>query len=65
MDEQQTDRHIIDLFFARNEQAINEADKAHGRKCLSVAMRILGARLMVVSFVTQPSLVVTSLKIPS
>ena len=38
------DKRIIDLFFARNEQAINEADKAHGRKCLSVAMRILGNR---------------------
>lgn len=38
------DKTIIDLFFARDEQAIREADKAHGQKCLSVAMRILGNR---------------------
>ncbi|MBQ9779958.1 MAG: sigma-70 family RNA polymerase sigma factor [Clostridia bacterium] len=38
------DKTIIDLFFARNEQAIKEADKAHVQKCLSVAIRILGNR---------------------
>ncbi len=38
------DKTIIDLFFARDEQAIKEANKAHGQKCLTTAMRILGNR---------------------
>ena len=38
------DKTIIDLFFARDEQAIREANRVHGKKCLSVAMRILNNR---------------------
>ena len=38
------DKTIIDLFFARDEAAIKEADKVHGQKCLATAMRILGNR---------------------
>ena len=36
------DIQIIDLFFARNEQAIKETDAKYGRLCFSVANRILG-----------------------
>ncbi|MBE6585993.1 MAG: sigma-70 family RNA polymerase sigma factor [Ruminococcaceae bacterium] len=38
------DHRIIELFFSRDEQAIHEADKAHGPKCMATAMRILGNR---------------------
>lgn len=35
------DLQIIDLFFARNEQAIRETDAKYGRLCFSVANKIL------------------------
>lgn len=35
------DLQIIDLFFARNEQAIKETDAKYGRLCFSVANKIL------------------------
>ena len=35
------DLQIIDLFFARNEQAIEETDVKYGRLCFSVANKIL------------------------
>ncbi len=38
------DKTIIDLIFARDEAAIREADKAHGQKCFTTAMRILDNR---------------------
>ena len=41
MDEQQTDRHIIDLFFARNEQAIEETDRRYGGFCMRISLGIL------------------------
>ena len=44
MDEQQTDRRIIDLYFARNEQAIAETDRCYGGFCLRVALGILDDR---------------------
>ena len=45
MDEQQTDRHIIDLFFARNEQAIEETDRRYGGFCMRISLGILEDRL--------------------
>lgn len=36
------DKTIIDLFFARDERAIQEVEKTHGKKCFATAMRILG-----------------------
>ena len=36
------DSEIIELFFARDEQAIAETDKAYGTYCQSIAMQILG-----------------------
>ncbi len=44
MDEQQTDRHIIDLFFARNEQAIEETDRRYGGFCMRISLGILEDR---------------------
>lgn len=38
------DTAILDLYFARNEQAIVEADRKYGGYCHSVANRILGSR---------------------
>lgn len=35
------DRKIIELFFDRDEQAIQETDKKYGRYCLSIAHNIL------------------------
>ena len=39
------DEKIIDLFFARSEQAIDELDKAHGPAVRKTAANILGSRL--------------------
>jgi RNA polymerase sigma-70 factor (ECF subfamily) len=44
MDEQQTDRHIIDLYFARDERAITETDRHYGGFCLRVSLGILDDR---------------------
>ena len=41
MDEKQTDHRIIELYFARNEQAIAETEKYYGPFCLRVSMGIL------------------------
>ncbi len=38
------DSDIIELFFARNEQALAETDAAYGSYCQSIAMGILGNR---------------------
>ena len=38
------DSKILDLFWARNEEAIRETDAAYGRKLLSIAKRILKYR---------------------
>lgn len=38
------DQAIIDLYFARNEQAIAETDKSYGRVCMQVSMNILKSR---------------------
>ena len=38
------DQAIIDLYFARNEQAIAETDKSYGRVCMQVSMNILQSR---------------------
>ena len=35
------DQQIIELYFARDEQAIVETDKSHGRVCMQVSMNIL------------------------
>ena len=35
------DNQIIELYFARNEQAIKETDAKYGKLCFSVANRIL------------------------
>ena len=37
------DKEIIDLFLARREQAIQEAQRAYGRLCLRVAENMLGS----------------------
>ncbi len=37
------DREIIDLYFARDERAIRETDRAYGRACLRVSLGILGS----------------------
>ncbi len=42
MDQHDRDQKIIDLFFARDEEAINAAAETHGQKCRAVALRILG-----------------------
>ena len=36
------DSEIIELYFARDEQAIAETDKAYGTYCKSIALQILG-----------------------
>ncbi len=38
------DEEIIDLYFARNEQAIVETDISHGKACMQVSMNILQSR---------------------
>ena len=38
------DEAIIDLYFARNEQAIAETEKSYGRVCMQVSMNILESR---------------------
>ena len=38
------DQDIIDLYFARNEQAIAETDKSYGKVCMQVSMNILDSR---------------------
>ncbi|MBE6559211.1 MAG: sigma-70 family RNA polymerase sigma factor [Ruminococcaceae bacterium] len=39
------DHEIIDLYFARNEQAIMETDKRYGAACMRVSLNILNSRL--------------------
>ena len=39
-----TDQEIIELFFARDERAIVETEKAYGGHCMGVAMNVLGNR---------------------
>ena len=38
------DNEILELYFARDEQAIVETDKSHGRVCMQVSMNILHSR---------------------
>ena len=38
------DKEILDLYFARDEQAIVETDKSHGAVCMQVSMNILHSR---------------------
>ena len=38
------DQDIIDLYFARKEQAIAETDKSYGKVCMQVSMNILDSR---------------------
>ena len=38
MDEQQTDLRIIDLYFARDEQAIAETDRHYGGLCMRISL---------------------------
>ena len=38
------DADIIDLYFARDEKAIRESDKAYGKYCTTVAMNILASK---------------------
>ena len=38
------DQDIIDLYFARNEQAIAETDKSYGKVCMQVSLNILESR---------------------
>ena len=44
MDEQQTDLRIIDLYFARDEQAIAETDRHYGGLCMRISLGILDDR---------------------
>ncbi len=44
MDEKQIDQRIIDLYFARDEQAIAETDRRYGGFCLRVSLGILDDR---------------------
>ena len=44
MDEQQTDLRIIDLYFARDEQAITETDRHYGGFCMRISLGILDDR---------------------
>lgn len=39
-----TDQEIIDLYFARDEQALLETQKRYGATCMRTAMRILDSR---------------------
>ncbi len=45
MDEQQSDSRIIDLYFARDEQAITETDRHYGGFCMRISLGILEDRL--------------------
>ena len=38
------DNEILDLYFARDEQAITETDKKHGAACMQVSMNILSSK---------------------
>ncbi len=38
------DQDIIDLYFARNEQAIAETEKSYGKVCMQVSLNILESR---------------------
>lgn len=38
------DTQIIDLYFARDEQAIAETEQKYGRFCLRIAMNVLDVR---------------------
>ena len=38
------DQDIVDLYFARNEQAIRETDVKYGKVCMQVSMNILDSR---------------------
>ena len=40
-----TDQKIIDLYFARDEKAILETERAHGAFCMGVSMSILNNRM--------------------
>ena len=44
VDEKQADGHIIDLYFARDEQAITETDRRYGGFCLRLSLNILEDR---------------------
>ena len=37
------DREIVDLYWARDEQAIEETDRKYGRQCQAIARNILGS----------------------
>ena len=39
-----SDEEIVELYFARNEQAIAETDKSYGKACMQVSMNILDSR---------------------
>ena len=43
-DHRMPDEAIIDLFFARDEQAIREADAVYGKDLMRLALRILSSR---------------------
>ena len=43
-EENMNDQDIIDLYFARDEQAIAETDKSYGKVCMQVSMNILDSR---------------------
>lgn len=38
------DKQIVDLYFARDEQAIAETEQKYGRFCLRISMNVLGVR---------------------
>lgn len=38
------DNQIVDLYFARDEQAIAETDKKYGKTCMQLSYNILGSR---------------------
>ena len=38
------DRQIIDLYWARSQQAVTESDRKYGAYCRAVSMNVLGAR---------------------
>ena len=39
-----SDEEIVELYFARNEQAIAETDKKYGKVCMQVSMNIVESR---------------------
>ena len=41
MDEKQIDHRIIELYFARDEQAISETERHYGAFCLRTSLSIL------------------------